>query len=170
MKQAATRLALLILAIFLLSLPACTGTVEGQSEGQKVAPAADAGAVTVPGVDLSGLTPEQRQQAVQIFHDNGCNCGCNMTVYQCRNDDPNCGRSPVLAADVVRLLADGKTPEQVVQAVFRPAAAAGRPAGAPAAVPAGGAKELVFDVQAGNAASVGPADATVTLISFLDYQ
>ena len=50
-----------------------------------------------------------------------------------------------------------------------------RPAPKPAPTPKPAAvqakqKELVFDVPVGETVSIGPPDATVTLISFLDYQ
>ncbi len=119
----------------------------------------------VPGVDMSRLNAAQQAQAVQIMQDNGCGCGCGMTVFTCRHNDPNCGKSPVLANNIVRLLTEGKTSAEVVTAVFQPAAAK------PAAQPAAGAKQnLVFPVSAGDGFYTGPANAPVTLITWLDYQ
>ena len=47
---------------------------------------------------MSKLTPAQHATAVEIMKNNPCGCGCGMTVFKCRHDDPNCGKSPVLVA------------------------------------------------------------------------
>ena len=49
------------------------------------------------GVDLSGLTGEQRTLALKVLNSSDCECGCGMTVAQCRVEDQNCPRSPILA-------------------------------------------------------------------------
>jgi hypothetical protein len=123
----------------------------------------------LPGVDLSPLTDAQRAEAMKIFAQNGCTCGCGMTMLECRTKDPNCPRSPALAAQVVQLLAQGKPPAEVVKTVFgapQPAPTAPTPPPAGAA----GVAEYVFDVPAGDSYFLGPKDARVTLITFLDYQ
>ena len=146
----------LLLAACLIALSGCSGTAEGQSAGagNTSVVAASAGLKGLPGVDMSSLTPEQRQQALKLFQESGCDCSCGMTIADCRVKDPNCGRSPVLAANVIRLMAEGKTVDQAAAAVFGSA----------------GANEMVFDVPVGKTFFDGPRGATVTLISFLDYQ
>jgi cytochrome c biogenesis protein CcmG/thiol:disulfide interchange protein DsbE len=47
----------------------------------------------LPGVDLSKLTPEQRQAALHRFNAEGCTCGCKFTLAQCRIYDRNCAIS-----------------------------------------------------------------------------
>src|SRR6266446_10859512 len=47
----------------------------------------------LPGVDLSRLTPQQRQAALHKFNAEGCTCGCNFTLAQCRIYDRNCAVS-----------------------------------------------------------------------------
>ena len=47
----------------------------------------------LPGVDFSKLTPEQKQAALHRFNAEGCNCGCNFTLAQCRIYDRNCAIS-----------------------------------------------------------------------------
>ena len=121
---------------------------------------------SVPGVDLSPLNDEQHAEAMKIFAENSCNCGCGMTVLRCRSDDPNCTRSPALAKQVVQLLGQGKPSAEVVKTVF----AAPRPAPAPAQPAGGGAKEMVFDIPAGDSYAVGSESAPVTLVTWLDYQ
>jgi len=47
----------------------------------------------LPGVDFSKLTPEQKQAALHRFNAEGCTCGCNFTLAQCRIYDRNCAIS-----------------------------------------------------------------------------
>jgi thiol-disulfide isomerase/thioredoxin len=57
----------------------------------------------LPGVDLSHLTPEQKQVALHKFNAEGCTCGCNFTLAQCRIYDRNC---PVSKARTAKIVAD----------------------------------------------------------------
>src|SRR5262245_27781289 len=45
---------------------------------------------SVPGVDLSRLSPARRLEAVHKLNAEGCTCGCGLTVAKCRIDDPQC--------------------------------------------------------------------------------
>ena len=45
---------------------------------------------SVPGVDLSRLSPARRLEAVQKLNAEGCTCGCGLSVAKCRVDDPQC--------------------------------------------------------------------------------
>jgi cytochrome c-type biogenesis protein CcmH/NrfF len=45
-----------------------------------------------------------------------CTCGCTLDVYTCRTTDFTCTYSPAMHKDVVALLQEGATPDQVVQA------------------------------------------------------
>ena len=119
---------------------------------------------SLPGVDLSSLDSTQRAEAMKIFRENQCNCSCGMTIVKCRTDDASCTRSPALARQVVQLLGQGKPSAEVVRTVFKPAPSAAPQPGA------GGAKNLVFDVPVGDSYAVGPANAPVTLVTWLDYQ
>jgi hypothetical protein len=149
-----------------LVLAGCAAPAEGQS-GSEPAAANAAALETLPGVDLSRLTPEQHVTALQIMKSNPCGCGCGMTVFKCRHDDPNCGKSPVLAANVVRLVSEGKDKDEVVKAVFTVPPA---PPRAAAAAAANAPPVMVFPVSAGDGYFTGPEDAPVTLITWLDYQ
>lgn len=50
-------------------------------------------ASTLPGVDLTKLTPEQRTVALHRFNAEGCTCGCQFTLAQCRIYDRGCAIS-----------------------------------------------------------------------------
>src|SRR6202163_370934 len=55
----------------------------------------------VPGVDLSKLTEEQKQAALHKFNAEGCTCGCNFTLAQCRIYDRNCAVSKATTEKIV---------------------------------------------------------------------
>jgi thiol-disulfide isomerase/thioredoxin len=63
---------------------------------------ADALQVTsIPGIDLSKLTKEQRVAAIEKLNDEPCTCGCNQTLARCRVDDPTCPVSLPKAKELV---------------------------------------------------------------------
>ncbi len=55
----------------------------------------------IPGVDLSGLTPAQRGEALEKLNAVSCTCGCELSVAKCRVDDPTCSVSLPMAKDIV---------------------------------------------------------------------
>ena len=58
-------------------------------------------ATEIPGLDLTTLTPAQRTTALQRLNEEGCSCGCQLTLAQCRINDSSCGFSLPLAEQVV---------------------------------------------------------------------
>ena len=58
-------------------------------------------ATEIPGLDLSVLTAKQRELALQRLNEDGCTCGCALTLAQCRINDASCTFSLPLAQDVV---------------------------------------------------------------------
>lgn len=58
-------------------------------------------ATSIPGLDLSKLTPDQKERVLQRLNTDGCPCGCSLTLAQCRINDSSCGISPPLAERVV---------------------------------------------------------------------
>jgi thiol-disulfide isomerase/thioredoxin len=60
-------------------------------------------AVTLPGVDMSKLTPEQKQVMLHRFNAEGCTCGCQFTLAQCRIYDRNC---PISKARTTKIMAE----------------------------------------------------------------
>ena len=63
-------------------------------------------ATELPGVDFSKLTTEQKTVALKKLNANGCNCGCRLTLAQCRINDSRCGVSMALAAKLVERIAN----------------------------------------------------------------
>jgi thiol-disulfide isomerase/thioredoxin len=55
----------------------------------------------LPGVDLSTLTPEQKQAALHRFNAETCTCGCKFTLAQCRIYDRNCAISKARTKKIV---------------------------------------------------------------------
>jgi thiol-disulfide isomerase/thioredoxin len=62
-------------------------------------------ATELPGVDLSKLTAQQKTVALHRMNAESCNCGCTLTLAQCRINDTACRVSMALAAKVVAQVA-----------------------------------------------------------------
>ena len=60
-------------------------------------------ASALPGVDMSKLTPEQRTVALHRFNAEGCTCGCQFTLAQCRIYDRGC---PISKARTTKIIAE----------------------------------------------------------------
>ena len=119
-------------------------------------PALAAGPVppeAMTGLVFEGLTPEQKALAVSILNENGCDCGCGMKVAVCRRDDAKCPRSPGLGKSVIDLAKQGKGRDEIVKAVLSPPS-----------------KYVAFALTPGDAPSIGPKNAKVTLLHYFDYQ
>lgn len=70
----------------------------------------------IPGVDLSGLGPEQIGQAIATLSNEGCSCGCNYDMFHCRVYDSSCPVSLGRAQQLIFTLrgsnpASGYTPQ-----------------------------------------------------------
>jgi len=70
-----------------------------QTQGLKLDNGAQA--LSIPGVDLSKLSPAKRTEALEKLNAKPCTCGCDLTIARCRVDDPNCGISLPLARQIV---------------------------------------------------------------------
>ena len=88
----------------LTSLPTAVNVelIEGTQQ-MKLVNAAHA--TSIPGLDLSQLTPAQKARALQRLNEEGCVCGCRLTLAQCRINDAACGLSLPLAEKVVEEIA-----------------------------------------------------------------
>jgi hypothetical protein len=78
----------------------------------------------LPGVDLSKLTPEQKQVALHRFNAQTCSCGCEYTLAQCRIYDRYCPVSKSRTEKIVAAVSGAAT-RKVAPA--KPAAASEAP-------------------------------------------
>jgi len=62
-------------------------------------------------VDFTGLSAEQKKIALKRMNSDKCDCGCRLTLAQCRINDTSCGISRKLAANVVKQVASATRPE-----------------------------------------------------------
>jgi thiol-disulfide isomerase/thioredoxin len=69
-----------------------------------------ANATELPGVNFTGLDPDQKKRALHRMNAESCTCGCNLTVSQCRVNDSECPTSMDLAAQIVKDAARGGKP------------------------------------------------------------
>jgi len=67
-------------------------------------------ATELPDVDFTGLSPEQKKVALKRMNSDKCDCGCRLTLAQCRINDTSCGISRKLAASVVKQIASATPP------------------------------------------------------------
>ena len=80
-------------------------TIETVPPNDQIRLANAAQATEIPGVDLSVLTPEQREEVLRRVNADGCPCGCSLTLAQCRINDSACGISPPLVEQLVAEIA-----------------------------------------------------------------
>src|SRR5215468_7412606 len=64
-------------------------------------------ATELPGVDFSKLSGAQKTAALRQLNAKSCDCGCGLTVAQCRINDSACRVSLALAAQVIRQVSGG---------------------------------------------------------------
>jgi hypothetical protein len=82
-------------------------------------------ATDLPGVDFTGLNPEQKKAALKRMNSETCECGCTLTLAQCRINDTSCPVSKKLAAQVVKeIAANAATPAPAPPAPAIPPTAA----------------------------------------------
>ena len=101
-------------------------------------------ATSLPGVNTAHLTDEQRLVVMHKLNAEGCNCGCKLTLAQCRIYDRGCAISRDRAAAIVKQAAasGAKAKAEPANSAVTPAApgdadpAAGEAQPPPAAAPA----------------------------------
>lgn len=57
---------------------------------------------SMTGIDLTQFTANQQSSILKRANTEGCDCGCKMTVAQCRNDDSTCSKGIELAKAIVK--------------------------------------------------------------------
>jgi hypothetical protein len=66
-------------------------------------------ATELPGVDFSKLDAKQKSVALRRMNAESCNCGCKLTLAQCRINDSACRVSLALTAKVVSQVAHSRS-------------------------------------------------------------
>ena len=74
------------------------------------------GALRVPGVDISNLTVKQQDRVREFLFNLPCDCGCGMTLYQCRYEDPDCPVSPGVSQAMVDAIRANLSDDEVKNA------------------------------------------------------
>ena len=114
-------------------------------------------------VDFSGLSDAQIRTAIKIMQAEPCNCGCQMTVADCRDRDSSCRRSLIFARTVIDSLREGKSEAETVKTLRAKASTF-----VEAKLPDD--RGVVYDIKVGSSPIRGPKDAPVTIFEFSDFQ
>ena len=89
---------------------ATTGQAQGAQGGQVYDP-------DRAGRSQTPVTAADNDKNVQALEKKlRCSCGCGLDVYTCRTTDFTCTYSPALHKEVVGMLGNGKTPQEVIDA------------------------------------------------------
>jgi protein-disulfide isomerase len=116
----------------------------------------------LPGVDLQGLTAAQKGTVLKILRSQGCSCGCNMKLAQCRIEDPSCSYSTGLAAAVVEAVKQGKSEKEAI-------AAADASRWAHPQAP-GKVLDDAVPIPVAGSPVTGAGKAPITIVEFSDFQ
>ncbi len=118
-------------------------------------------ATDLAGIDFSGLSAAQKTTALKILRENGCGCGCDMKIAECRVKDPACSVSRNLAHSVIKDLKAGKSPAEVSANV------------AELAKKGPGPRQILDDpipLDIAGAPAKGAANPKITIVEFSDFQ
>jgi protein-disulfide isomerase len=118
------------------------------------APSASDPAAVLPGVDLTGLTPEQARMVAAFALEEFCYCGCPHTLSGCLRSHPGCRHAPRMARLAVRYARSGASRAELTRLVDAYYASFDRRA--------------KLDVK-GWGPPLGNPDAPVTIVEFSDF-
>jgi thiol-disulfide isomerase/thioredoxin len=93
----------------LLDLPV-DATVETFEDTGQIFLTNAANATELPGVDMSKLSAKEKHVALHRMNAESCNCGCKLTLAQCRINDTQCSVSLALARQIVKDISRGPSP------------------------------------------------------------
>lgn len=114
------------------------------------------------GDKMAGMTAGQKYAVLKVMNEKPCDCGCpHGNTAKCLKDDPNCPRAPKILETAIALAKQGKSVDEILAAVKKPA-------DAPGAAPPAGAPQKV-EVAAWSPVK-GPKNAKVTIVEFSDFQ
>ena len=92
----------------LIGLPVAAKVETFQDEGDIFLKHADRAKI-LPGVDLSKLSPVQRDVALHKFNAEPCTCGCKFTLAQCRIYDAGCQISQKRTMEIIKEVSKQET-------------------------------------------------------------
>jgi protein-disulfide isomerase len=124
-------------------------------------PAADAWQTSdrLGAIDLSGLTPVQKQAVLKLTREQDCSCLCGMKVAECVNKDPNCTYAKSLVAITIKGVQENKSPLEISKLMdASPKAHRPKILEDPVSIPVDGSPVR------------GPGNARITLVEFSDFE
>ncbi len=110
----------------------------------------------LPGVDLSALSPAQREVVARVAQDEFCYCGCPHTLSGCLREHKGCRHAPRMALLAARLAGLGLNEVQILKVLTEYYASFDAP------------KRAKLDV-AGWGPPLGDPKAPITLVEFSDF-
>jgi protein-disulfide isomerase len=114
-------------------------------------------------IDFTGLTDQQQKMALKLMNENPCNCGCKMTIAECRLRDSSCRRSLIFARTIVDAIREGKSETEVLRILK-----AKTDTFVEARLPDD--TGVVYNIDTTSNPVRGPKNAPVSIVEFSDFQ
>lgn len=108
------RLVLVAAAVAALASPPPRAAAAAAEPPTSAPAAADA---ILPGVDLSALSPDQKEKVLAWAKGEFCYCGCPHGLSQCLREHRSCRHAPRMARLAVRLARSGAKPDELKKAI-----------------------------------------------------